>query len=165
MLPRSSATAYWYFWEDEDNVVRARQEISRISRPGARIWLGEVPAEDELSALHIYHGGLCHWVVGAPMAMDGDAIVPEHNENGSQLLCGKRNLAYQFLTPTLLQAGSIPTTRRAMWPATEVLLKAHPFTQGSRGGIALPLQLSIHEAGRIRASHCILTFRFPSPGI
>jgi SAM-dependent methyltransferase len=42
--------------EDERNVVRALQEISRIARPGARIWLGEVPAEDELSTFHIYHG-------------------------------------------------------------------------------------------------------------
>src|SRR5262249_10139711 len=118
---------------------RALQENSHISKPGARIWLGE--------------------------AMEGNTIFSEHVEDGSQLLCGKRNLAYQFLTPVLLQAGSIPTTRRTMWPATEVLLKAHPFTQGSRGGIALPLQLSIHEAGRIRASHRILTFRFPTPGI
>ena len=42
--------------EGERNVVRALEEIARIARPGARIWLGEVPAEDELSALHIYHG-------------------------------------------------------------------------------------------------------------
>ena len=51
--------------ENETNVNSALHEISRIGQVGAWIWLGEVPAADELSEFRVYQGTsvpglLCH---------------------------------------------------------------------------------------------------------
>ena len=42
--------------QDEENVRLALREIARIARPGAKIWLGEVPAADELADSPRYRG-------------------------------------------------------------------------------------------------------------
>lgn len=42
--------------EDEENVRLALREIGRVARPGAQIWLGEVPAADELADQPRYWG-------------------------------------------------------------------------------------------------------------
>lgn len=42
--------------ENENNVRSALTEISRVAQIGARIWLGEVPAADELAEFHVYNG-------------------------------------------------------------------------------------------------------------
>jgi SAM-dependent methyltransferase len=42
--------------ENENNVRSALTEISRVAQFGARIWLGEVPAANELAEFHVYNG-------------------------------------------------------------------------------------------------------------
>ena len=42
--------------ENENNVRSALTEISRVAQIGARIWLGEVPAANELAEFHVYNG-------------------------------------------------------------------------------------------------------------
>lgn len=42
--------------ESDDLVLAALQGIARVARPGARIWLGEIPAADELSGFGKYRG-------------------------------------------------------------------------------------------------------------
>jgi hypothetical protein len=41
----------------EDKVITALQEIARVARPGAQIWIGEIPAANELEHFKIYRGG------------------------------------------------------------------------------------------------------------
>jgi SAM-dependent methyltransferase len=47
--------------QTDEIVLAALREVSRVARPDARIWLGEIPATDEHSGLGVYRG---HSVAG-----------------------------------------------------------------------------------------------------
>ena len=42
--------------ESENDVCQAMKEIARVARPHARVWLGEIPAVDELTCFGKYKG-------------------------------------------------------------------------------------------------------------
>lgn len=57
--------------ESEEVVRMALKEIARVARPGARIWLGEVPEADELHEFGKYRGSSVTGFLGHQLTKNG----------------------------------------------------------------------------------------------
>jgi ubiquinone/menaquinone biosynthesis C-methylase UbiE len=81
-LPANTASkivcnAVFMYLQSVENVILAFTEIARVAKPGAQIWIGEVPESDDYARYRQYHGdsipGLLRHVLNndGPRAMAG----------------------------------------------------------------------------------------------